>query len=246
MRAYSPQQLHASAEALEGKRPEEVLAWAVATFGPRLALATGFGAEGCVLIHLVAEHRLPIDIFTLDTGLLFPETYALWQKLECRYGVRIQGVRPHFSVSEQEAQHGPALWDRDPDRCCAMRKVEPLRRFLAPLDAWITAIRRDQTPARATAKTVGWDAQFGLVKVNPLVAWTARDVWQFITREKVPYNPLHDRGFASIGCAPCTSAVADGEDHRAGRWRGREKDECGLHGPIPLTEVGRMRADRSA
>jgi phosphoadenylyl-sulfate reductase (thioredoxin) len=246
VRSPSTAELHEAAETLNGKRPEEVLAWAAERFGPRLALATGFGAEGCVLIHLVAEHRLPIEIFTLDTGLLFPETYALWQKLECRYGVRIQGVRPHFSVAEQEAQHGPALWDRQPDQCCAMRKVEPLRRFLSPLDAWVTAIRRDQTPARANAKVVGWDAQFGLVKVNPLVAWTARDVWQFITREDVPYNPLHDRGFASIGCAPCTSPVSADEDRRAGRWRGREKNECGLHGPIPLTAVGRMPTNRNA
>jgi thioredoxin-dependent adenylylsulfate APS reductase len=196
---------------------------------PRVTFATGFGAEGCVLIDLVGRHQLPIDLFTLDTGLLFPETYELWRRLETRYGVTIRAVRPEQTVSEQASMHGPALWERDPDRCCELRKVRPLRAALVGFDAWITAIRRDQTPERATAQTVEHDRKFGLIKFNPLVAWTHDDVWAHIYRHDVPYNPLHDRGFPSIGCQPCTSAVKPGEDARAGRWRGAAKKECGLH-----------------
>jgi phosphoadenylyl-sulfate reductase (thioredoxin) len=206
-----------------------VLAWAAERFAPRLTLATGFGAEGCVLIDLIARADLPIDLFTLDTGLLFPETYALWRTLEDRYGLRIHGVRPEHSVDEQAARQGEALWTRDPERCCGLRKVSPLEHHLRGYEAWVTAIRRDQTAARANARAIEWDARFGLVKVNPLVRWTKDDVWQYVQEHDVPYNPLHDRGFPSIGCWPCTAAVAGHEDDRAGRWRGIDKTECGLH-----------------
>lgn len=206
-----------------------VLRWAEASFAPRIALATGFGAEGCVIIDLVARHRLAIDVFTLDTGLLFPETYALWEALEARYGVRIDGVRPRQTVDEQAAAHGPALWARDVDRCCALRKVEPLGRALSGRDAWVTAIRRDQTPARGRAWPIEWDEVNGLVKVNPLVTWTKDQVWAYIGAHDVPVNPLHAEGFPSIGCLPCTSRVGADEDDRAGRWRGSAKTECGLH-----------------
>ena len=215
--------------ALEGKPALAILEWAVEQIGPKLTFATGFGAEGCVIIDLVGRHALPIDLFTLDTGLLFPETYALWRDLEARYGVTIRAVRPEQTVSEQATAPGPALWERDPDRCCELRKIKPLRAALAGFDAWITAIRRDQTPERATAKIVEPDLKFGLTKINPLVAWTHDDVWAHIYAHDVPYNALHDRGFPSIGCQPCTSAVRPGEDPRAGRWRGSAKKECGLH-----------------
>lgn len=227
-------EVEAAARALEGRAPLDALVWAAERFAPRLGFATGFGAEGCVLIDLVGRHRLPIDIFTLDTGVLFPETYALWRRLEHKYHLTIRSVQPVATLAEQAAAHGDALWEREPDRCCRLRKVEPLAREAAKLDAWVTAIRRDQTPERATAQVVERDAKFGLVKINPLVGWTTRDVWAYLLEHGVPYNPLHDLGYPSIGCQPCTSPVADGEDPRAGRWRGSAKTECGLHAPESL------------
>lgn len=214
---------------LEGASATEILAWASAHYGDRLTFATGFGAEGCVVIDLIARAGLRVDLFTLDTGVLFPETYALWQQLEATYGVAIRGVVPEQTIGVQELVHGPRLWERDTDRCCDLRKIRPLRAALAPFDAWITAIRREQTPERANARVIERDAKFGLVKVNPLVGWTHDDVWAHIYAHDVPYNALHDRGYPSIGCAPCTSPVAAGEDARAGRWRGTTKKECGLH-----------------
>jgi len=214
--------------ALDGATPAEILRWASARFD-KLTFATGFGAEGCVMIDLIARAGLPIDLFTLDTGVLFPETYELWRRLEVRYGVTIRAVRPALTIMAQGLAHGPALWERDPDRCCDLRKVRPLRAELARFDAWITAIRREQTADRATARVVEQDAKFGLVKINPLVAWTRDDVWAHIYAHDVPYNLLHERGYPSIGCEPCTSAVAADEDPRAGRWRGADKTECGLH-----------------
>ena len=223
-----------AASELEGSSADEILAWAAAS-GGRASFSTGFGVEGCVLVHLIASAHLPIDVFTLDTGLLFPETYALWQRLEQRYGIAISAVRPEQSVEAQAASVGPALWERDPDRCCGLRKMAPLAQALAGVDFWVTAIRRDQTPERATAPVVERDARYNLFKVNPLVRWTSKDVWRFVHANDVPYNPLLDQGYPSIGCQPCTSAVAEGEDPRAGRWRGREKRECGLHvNPIDL------------
>jgi phosphoadenylyl-sulfate reductase (thioredoxin) len=214
---------------LEGRPPAEVLAWAAERFAPRVAFATGFGAEGCVIVDLIARHELAIEVFTLDTSVLFPETYALWRRLEERYDLTIRAVRPAITLLEQAAQHGDSLWHRDPDRCCALRKLEPLRRALADLDAWVTAIRREQTPARASARVVEWDERFGLVKLNPLVSWTHAEVWSYLTAHHVPVNALHARGYPSIGCEPCTSPVRPGEDPRAGRWRGARKTECGLH-----------------
>ena len=213
---------------LEGKSPTEILEWAVRD-GARVAFATGFGAEGCVLIDLIARAKLPVEIFTLDTGLLFDETYALWAALEHRYGITIRSVKPALTVDQQAIVEGPALWTRDPDRCCDQRKVQPLREALAGFSSWITAIRRDQTPERAHAQVVEDDPKFGLVKINPLVAWTHDDVWGHIYANDVPFNPLHERGYPSIGCVPCTSQIIPGEDLRAGRWRGAGKRECGLH-----------------
>ena len=227
-----PTQLAESGRALETATPLEILRWAADQFGERLTFATGFGAEGCVLIDLIGRHRLPIDIFTLDTGLLFPETYELWLRLEDRYALTIRGVRPERTVDEQAAAHGPELWTRHANRCCEMRKVSPLVAELSGFDAWITAIRRDQTAGRADALAVEWDSKFGLGKVNPLVRWTKKEAWSHLLRHEVPYNPLHDRGYPSVGCLPCTSAVAAGEDDRAGRWRGAAKTECGLHAPM--------------
>ena len=219
----------ASAE-LEGAPPEAALRWVVRRFPGRVGFATAFGPEGCVLLEAIAREKLAVDVFTLDTGLLFPETVELWRELERRYGIRVRGVTPALTVAEQELQTGPALWQHAPDRCCDLRKVQPLRTEMLLFDAWITAIRRDQTPERAGAGVVERDPNFGLVKVNPLAAWTSAQVWARVRERRIPTNPLHERGYPSIGCAPCTSQVRPGEAPRAGRWRTFAKTECGLHG----------------
>jgi phosphoadenylyl-sulfate reductase (thioredoxin) len=178
---------------------------------------------------MAARAGLSLDVFTLDTGYLFPETYALWNRLEERYGITIRGVRPWFDEPAEAPADGPAPWEADPDACCDLRKVRPLRAVLGELDAWVTGIRREQTPERAGARTFEWDSRFGLAKVNPLVTWNRATVLAQLQAHDVPVNPLHARGYLSIGCAPCTTPVKPGEDPRAGRWRGREKTECGLH-----------------
>ncbi len=224
----SREMLAAASADLDDRPAEDIIRWA-ATHYPKTTFATGFGMEGCVIIDIVARHGLPVDLFTLDTGLLFPETYELWRRLESRYGVTIRAVRPQHSVDEQAEAEGPALWGSDPDRCCELRKMQPLRSTLSSFDVWLSAIRRDQTPDRADSPVVSWDGRFGLIKVNPLVRWTFDAVRAYVKAHDVPYNPLHDQGYPSIGCWPCTTTVAPGEDPRAGRWRGREKKECGLH-----------------
>jgi phosphoadenosine phosphosulfate reductase len=168
-------------------------------------------------------------IFYLDTDLLFPETHALRNRLEARYGVRFERRATRVSLSDQTAEYGERLWERQPDLCCHLRKVTPLKEMLSGLRAWVTAVRRDQSPTRANTGLVERDEKFGLIKINPLAGWSARDVWDYITRYDVPYNPLHDHGYPSIGCAPCTTPVQIGEDGRAGRWRGTGKTECGIH-----------------
>ena len=222
-------ELAAAARELESADAVAILRWAAARYAPRLGFGTGFGVEGCVLIDLAVRHGIPIDVFTLDTGLLFDETYALWRRLEARYRITIRAIRPAQTVAQQAAAHGDRLWARDPDACCRLRKVEPLAAAARDFDAWITAIRRDQTPERAGAAIVERDRQLGIVKINPLARWTEREVWRHVHDHEVPYNPLHDHGYPSIGCAPCTSPVAIGEHPRAGRWRGTGKTECGLH-----------------
>jgi phosphoadenosine phosphosulfate reductase len=214
---------------LESLSAQEVLAHVVDEFHPRLYVACSFQKEASVILDMLLAIEPAARVFTLDTGVLFPETYALWRALEAKYGIEIRAVRPEQTIDAQALAHGPRLWERDADRCCELRKVQPLRAALAPFDAWITAIRRDQTPERAHARVVEPDPKFGLAKINPLVGWAHHDVWGHIYAHDVPYNPLHERGYPSIGCQPCTSAVAAGEDPRAGRWRGAAKTECGLH-----------------
>ena len=234
----APDNMGTFALALEHASALETLTWAAERYGDGLTFATGFGPEGCVLIDLIGRHRLPIDIFTLDTGLLFPETQALWKRLEDRYELTIRATRPSQTVDEQALAHGDKLWVSAPNRCCELRKVIPLRTELSNADAWITAIRRDQTPERSNALVVEWDEKFEIPKINPLVRWTKQDVRSHIHTHDVPYNPLHDAGYPSIGCLPCTTPVALGEDDRAGRWRGIAKTECGLHGPVlPTAEL---------
>jgi phosphoadenosine phosphosulfate reductase len=215
--------------AAEAWKPERVLEWAFETFAETVAISSAFGAEGMVLIDIASRVRQNFRLFTLDTEFLFPETYNLMDQVEQRYGVTIEKVYPLLSPEEQERVHGPALWQRDPDQCCNLRKVEPLRRKLAELRAWISSIRRDQTAARASAGKIEWDEKFGLVKINPIADWSSKQVWQYIHQHDVPYNALHERNYPSIGCTHCTRAVRPGEDSRAGRWAGSSKTECGLH-----------------
>ena len=215
--------------AAESWRPERVLGWAFETFGEAVAISSAFGAEGMALIDMASQVRKSFRLFTLDTEFLFPETYNLMDQVEQRYGITIERVYPLNSPEEQERIHGPALWQRDPDQCCHLRKVEPLQRKLSQLQAWITSIRRDQTAARAGVGKIEWDAKFGLVKVNPIADWNSKQVWQYIREHDVPYNALHERNYPSIGCTHCTRAVRPGEDPRAGRWSGSSKTECGLH-----------------
>ena len=221
--------------AAESWSPERALEWAFGTFREGVAISSAFGAEGMVLIDIASRVRKNFRIFTLDTEFLFPETYNLIDRVEQKYGITIERVYPLNSPEEQERVHGPALWQRNPDQCCNLRKVEPLRRKLGELQAWITSIRRDQTATRAGAGKIEWDQKFSLVKVNPIVDWTSKEVWQYIREHDVPYNALHERDYPSIGCTHCTRAVRPGEDPRAGRWAGLSKKECGLHVIQPAT-----------
>ena len=223
------EQIAAANRDLATASPHDVLRWAVRHFHPRLLMATAFGAEGCCLIHMLAEIEPNLRIFNLDTGYQFEETLSLRERIKARYGVEVELVRPEMTVAEYEAEHGGPLYRIRPAQCCHDRKLVPLRRTLVGYDAWVSAIRRDQTADRAAAGVVQWDAKFNLVKVNPLLAWTKKDVWGFVLQHDVPYNPLHDQGYPSIGCWPCTEPVENGQDDRAGRLAGTAKKECGLH-----------------
>jgi len=227
--------------AAENWTPQRTLSWAFDTFGRNVAISSAFGAEGMVLIDMASRTGKDFRLFTIDTEFLFPETYNLMDRIEERYEITIERVYSSLSPEEQERAHGTALWTRDPDLCCRLRKVEPLRRKLGELGAWITSIRRDQTSARSNAHRVEWDAKFGLVKVNPIIDWTSKQVWRYIHDHDVPYNPLHNQDYPSIGCTYCTRAVRPGEDPRAGRWPGFAKTECGLHiiEPAPPSEASK-------
>jgi phosphoadenosine phosphosulfate reductase len=215
---------------LEGASPQSILRWASERYGDRLTMATAFGPEGCVLIHMLSQVSPGVRVFNLETGYQFPETLSLRDRLGERYGVWVELVRPEETVLAYEARHGGPVYGVNPDGCCADRKIAPLRGALRGYDAWISAIRADQSLDRSRHRVFGWDEKFGIAKVSPLLRWTRRDVWAFIVSNGVPYNPLHDRGYPSIGCWPCTRKVESGEtDERAGRWAGQAKTECGLH-----------------
>ncbi|MBN9520551.1 phosphoadenylyl-sulfate reductase, partial [bacterium] len=186
--------------------PEDVLRWAVERFHPRLLMATAFGAEGCCIIHMLAGIEPTVRTINIDTGYQFPETLELRERILYRYGIAVEYVRPDLSVAEYEREHGGPLYELRPDDCCRDRKILPLQRAVKEIDplAWISAIRKDQTADRGKAAVVQWDAKFNLVKVNPLLNWTKKDVWAFVMKHDVPYNPLHDRDYPSIGCFPCT------------------------------------------
>jgi phosphoadenosine phosphosulfate reductase len=215
--------------ALESSEPAEIIRWAAERFGDRLTMATAFGPEGCAIIHWLATVAPKTFVFNLETGYQFKETLELRDRLAKRYGIEVSLEAPDTTVEEYERHHGGPLYRTDSNRCCADRKIAVIRRVLTRFDAWMSGIRRDQSPDRAAAPIVGFDAKFGVVKISPLANWTKAKIWDLILREDIPYNPLHDQGYVSIGCAPCTRPIQLGEDERAGRWSGSAKTECGLH-----------------
>jgi phosphoadenosine phosphosulfate reductase len=202
----------------------------VDTYPGRVTLSCSFGGpSGMVLLDLAHRIEPELNVFVADTELLFPETYALMERAERRYGITIERVRPALSVARQNAVHGDALWARQPDACCEIRKVEPLRAHLREYDAWMTAVRRDQSVTRSALKTRSWDAAGQVVKVAPLFDWSEDDVWAYVRENDVPVNTLHYDNYPSIGCTHCTRQVAPDEHARAGRWPGFGKIECGIH-----------------
>ncbi|MEX2252888.1 MAG: phosphoadenylyl-sulfate reductase [Thermoleophilaceae bacterium] len=210
---------------LERLSAEEVLAHGVERFHPRLYVACSFQKEASVIMDMLTKIEPEARFFTLDTGVLFPETYEVWRKLEQRYGVHVD-VYQGMSLARQAQLHGQALWETNPDACCDIRKVQPLQEALSGVDAWITGLRRDQSPARAETPKLHWDEGRELWKLNPLADWSDDDVMGYLEEHDVPYNELHDRGYSSIGCTHCTMP---GQDRHAGRWAGNDKIECGLH-----------------
>jgi phosphoadenosine phosphosulfate reductase len=219
---------------LTGQPTGEILRWAWERFGARAAIGTSFQGACLVMMHLAKTNGLEFPVFTLDTGLLFPETLTLKKRLEDFFGYRIQALEPDLTVAQQEAAQGPELWKSDPNLCCTLRKVLPLRDRLADLDCWITGLRREQSDTRVDVGIVELfiaDENSGrdIVKLNPMAGWTRQAVWDYLKKQGIPYNPLHDQGYRSIGCQPCTRKTGEGEDERAGRWTGFQKKECGIH-----------------
>ncbi len=236
----SPEELKAASQSLEDAPPQEILRWAVGEYQPGLALACSFGGpSGMVLLDMIMQIDRTVEVFYVDTDFLFPETHRLRDVAAAKYGFKPVGYMSLLTPERQAATYGEALWARDPDLCCAIRKVEPNRRALADKRAWISGIRRDQSKTRADIDIVQWDEKFGLVKVNPLAAWTESQVWKYILDNGVPYNELHDRSYPSIGCTHCTKSVQPGGDPRSGRWQGFDKTECGLHVPDGQTDFER-------
>ncbi|GMV50411.1 MAG: Phosphoadenosine phosphosulfate reductase [Nitrospirae bacterium] len=224
--------LKSLSDSFEGKQPWEVLEYALKAYAGRIVLACSFGAEDVALVDMVHRIDPQAPLFYLDTDFLFPETLEVRDRIIDRYGLQPTQVIRMTSLltpDQQAAQHGAALWAGNPDHCCQLRKIEPLTRVLGNYAAWITGIRRDQAPTRANAGMIEWDKKFGLVKINPLAAWTSDQVWMYIRLHEVPYNTLHDRNYPSIGCTHCTAPVLPGDDPRSGRWKNFGKTECGLH-----------------
>ena len=213
---------------VESMTAEECLLWAYDRFGSKLCLTCSWQKQSSVLVHMVGELGLDIPVIELDTALFFRETYETREKLVEKYGLEL--IRPDvISVAEQHKQEGPNLWESSPDRCCHVRKVEPLERALRDYDAWISGIRREQSLTRKDAQRVEFSERYDVWKIQPLVDWDAKRVDAYIHVNEIPYNPLHDAGYPSIGCIPCTRPVSREQDERAGRWADSDKIECGIH-----------------
>ncbi len=221
--------LAAESQRLESATPDEILAWAHDRFAPGLAMGTAFGPEGCLLLSLLPKLAPTTYVFNLETGYQFQQTLDLRDKMVEKYGTPIEMLTPDLSVPEYEALHGGPLYKTNPDQCCGDRKIKVLQRAAQGRTAWMSGIRRDQSPVRAKQPIVAWDRKFGLVKISPLANATKQGVWTRLLKEGVPYNPLHDEGYPSVGCWPCTQKAGADDDERAGRWVGKAKTECGLH-----------------
>jgi len=227
-RVLSDAKIAALNERFESAQPQAIVEWAVDTFGDGLSVGASFGgASGMAILHMVSRLKPDVHVFVLDTDYLFEETYETMRRAVPALGLtNVQVYKSKLTHEEQARQYGAALWMRDPDLCCELRKVEPNRRALEGRTAWVSGLRRDQSEGRAAIPIISWAEKFGVVKINPLANWSEKQTWAYILEHKVPYNPLLDRGYASIGCYNCTVPGVQG---RAGRWLGFEKDECGLH-----------------
>jgi phosphoadenosine phosphosulfate reductase len=221
--------LAAESQRLETATPDEIIAWAQERYAPGLAMGTAFGPEGCLILSLLPKLAPDTYVFNLETGYQFQQTLDLRDRIAEKYGVEVEMRQPELSVPEYEAKHGGPLYKTNPDQCCHDRKIKVLEKAAVGRTAWMSGIRRDQSPIRAKQPIVAWDRKFGLVKISPLANATKESVWTRILKEGVPYNPLHDQGYPSIGCWPCTQKAGEEGDERAGRWAGRAKTECGLH-----------------
>ncbi|HEX8311910.1 MAG TPA: phosphoadenylyl-sulfate reductase [Chthoniobacteraceae bacterium] len=230
----TPEEIHSFSEEFESAPLEEILRWMWERFGTRAAIGTSFQGAGLVMIHHAVKAGLPFPVFTLDTQLLFPETYDLKRRLENFFELRIESLVPEQTPEEQAADLGPELWKTKPDLCCTMRKVLPLQKKLEQLAVWITGVRRQQSETRQRTRILEmyhYDVlrDLYILKLNPMANWSRDQIWGYIKEQQIPYNPLQDRGFRSIGCVPCTRATVEGENERAGRWTGFDKAECGIH-----------------
>ena len=217
------------AEELEHATAEESLRWALETFHPKLYIAASFQKTSSVTIHMASQIDPTARFFYLDTDVLFDETHQTREALAKKYGISFHKYSS-MTLEQQAGLYGDELWNRDPDSCCAIRKVDPMRSALSAVDCWVSGIRRQDSQSRASAPKFAWDKRFGLWKLNPLADWSEKDVWNYIAEHDIPYNELHNQGYPSIGCTHCTRKPAEGEDARAGRWAGTSKTECGLHG----------------
>jgi phosphoadenosine phosphosulfate reductase len=228
----NPEEVTQLNERFNVQSTEEILRWGWETFGKRAGIGTSFQGAGLVMMDIAVKNGFAFPVFTLDTGFLFDETVALKRRLEQHFGFTIESVVPDLTPLQQEAAHGPELWARDPDLCCGMRKVLPLQGKLGELDCWITGLRRQQSDTRSNIGIIelyNFDGDREIAKLNPMANWTKEAVWEYLHANGIPYNPLHDQGYSSIGCRPCTIKSADGENERAGRWTGFKKVECGIH-----------------
>lgn len=230
----TPEEVHALSEQFESAPLEEILGWAWNRFGAKAAIGTSFQGAGLVMIHHAVKAGLPIPVFTIDTGFLFPETVELKSRLEDFFGIAIERVSPEQTPEEQAAEQGDKLWESNPNLCCTMRKVLPLQKRLGSLAVWITGVRRQQAETREKTgilELYKFDElrDRDILKLNPMAPWSRDAVWNYLHEHKIPYNPLHDQGYRSIGCEPCTRKTGANESERAGRWTGFNKTECGIH-----------------